>query len=162
MPREQTIRVYANPYAVLDQDGRPAGAVMFDPVDHHAYASDAAPRRYVGAELDTEKTVVLQKAAEGSAQGDIQDTVWKFSDEAVTVPLSHYYLGLVRAGELFAADEDTAEHAGVEYVPRAKALEASKRKALDTWKAERPRRAMPEWAVPRPDGSSTNPHDEVK
>ena len=152
MPREQTIRVFANPYCALDHEGRPSGAVMFDPVDHHAYASSDQPRRYVGAMHCPERTKVYQKAAEGSAQSDLQDTVWNFSEDAVTLPLSHYYLGHIRSGDLIAADAETAEHAGLaEFVDPKAALARAKVKALDLWKAERPHRALPEWAIPRPE-----------
>lgn len=162
MPREQTIRVYANPYAVLDHEGRPACVVMYDPVQHHAYASNEEPRRYVGASLCPEGTRIYQKAAEGSAQSDLQDTVWKFSDEAVSLPLSHYYLAHVRSGELIAADYETAEHAGIEFVEPRAALEAAKAKALEGWRIERPRRPLPDWATAPAKTTDETPSAEVK
>jgi hypothetical protein len=124
--------------------------VMFDPVDHHAYASDGEARRYVGASIDTDKTVVFQKAAADSAQSDMQETHWSFSADPVELPRTHYYLERIRAGELFAADDETAEHAGVTLTPIADCLAAAKANALDAWKAERPKRALPEWAQSAP------------
>ncbi len=175
MPRFSTIRVHANPYAALDHDGRPSGAVMFDPVDHHPYAQDTEARRYVGAAIDLEKTVVFQKAAKDSAQSDMQETHWAFSAEAVELPRTHYYLERIRAGELFAADAETAEHAGVKFVPLVDAVTAAKTAALALWTAERPSRALPEWAQSAPTkpdlrpalvalsaAESTHDQDEVK
>lgn len=146
MPRTPMIRVYPNPFSAIDHEGRPCGRVMLDPVDHHAYAADHEPRRYVGAAIDNEKTVVFQKSAKGSAQADLQETFWSFSEDVVELPRTHYYLERIRANELFAADEDTAEHAGIALVPYEKQLAAAKASALALLTAERPNRALPEWA----------------
>lgn len=167
MPRLPTIRVLANPYAHLDHEGRPAGVVMLDPVEHAPYASDGEPRRFVGAAIDTEKTEVYQRAAESSAQSDLQETHWTFSNEVQELPRTHYYLDAIRNGELFAGDEETADQVGIPFVEPAKALEAAKTKALALWQAERPKRALPDWAKRQADTKReikplSHANDEVK
>lgn len=146
--RQVTIRVYANPYAHLDHEGRPAGYVLFDPVDHHAYASDNELRRYVGASIDVEKTKILTRAPERSAQSDHQDTVWSFSSEPVVLPLTHYYLDRLRDGELLPADKATALHIGRSFVPYEEAIASAKKGALGKWFRERPDHFVPDWATP--------------
>ena len=167
MPRLPMIRVLANPYAHLDHEGRPAGVVMLDPVEHHAYGGDGEARRFVGAAIDLSKTEVYQRAAASSAQSDLQDTVFAFSGDVQDLPMTQYYLSAIRSGELLAADEATAEHAGIEFHEPYAALDTAKKTSLERWKAERPKRALPEWAssketkreAPRP---SFHPAPEVK
>ena len=162
MPRLLTLSVIANPFAALDHEGRPAGVVLLDPVEHHPYGehtTDAVtgqpryePRRYVGAEIDAEATQVVRRAgAQGlgsSAQFDLQDTVWKFSAEPQTVPQTHYYLDRLRDGELFAADPATARLAGKPFVEPKEALAGARAHALGLWFRARPHHDVPEWATP--------------
>lgn len=162
MPRILTLSVIANPYAHLDHEGRPCGAVLLDPVDHHAYGEatvDAVtgqpryePRRYVGAELDTHSTKIVRKAGPqglgASGQSDLQDTVWKFSDEPQTIPQTNYYLARIRDGELIPADAETAALAGRAFVEPKLALANAKTHALGLWFRARPHHDVPEWAHP--------------
>lgn len=162
MSQSRTLNVYANPYASLDHEGRPSGTVLLDPVEHHPYGEPTIdgvtgdhrwePRRYVGAELDTDKTKIIRRAtAHGlgqSAQSHLQDTVWKFSSEPQSLPLTNYYLARLRDGEIFPADAETAAVIGRRFVPYEEALQSAKTHALGLWFRARPHHHVPDWAVP--------------
>ena len=157
-----TLSVYCNPFASLDHEGRPSGVVLMDPVEHHSYGAATVdsvtgeprwePSRYVGATLDAEATTITKRAAaQGrglSGQADLQDTVWAFSSEPQTVPLTSYYLARIRDGELIPADAQSAAVAGRPFVPYETAIQSARTHALGLWFRARPHHDVPDWATP--------------
>ena len=166
---QQTLRVFANPYAALDHEQRPAGRVLIDPVEHMAphddYSNPAEPkheRRYVGAALDPELTKVLKRAPHGSAQADLQDTVWKHEEGDVELPDTPFYRLHLRQRSLFPADQATADLVGMPFVERDKAIAAAKQGALALHFRERPDGPIPEWATPEDLAPAYHLHDSRK
>src|SRR5688572_8192428 len=104
---KRTLNVLANPWIHLDHQGRPAGATPMD--------VGPGQKVFVGAELDTEQTQIVDRPGRGELRSHVQDTVWKFSDEPAVVPATPYYIRRLRSGELLAADKQSARIAGVEF-----------------------------------------------
>ncbi len=104
LPRKAapTLRAYPNPYKALDHEGRPASAVLCDPVDHVPYGSDAEMRRYVGATL-----VVEELKPAGRHTPAVHDRGWEFAFEPVVLPKTDYYRQRIFHGDLVAADVAT-------------------------------------------------------
>lgn len=117
----RTIRVWTNPFAHVDHNGRPAGACPTDP------AIDKGGR--IGATLTDRTRVVGPRGHEVV----VPDHEWTFSDEAIELPLTPYYCTRVRCGELFPADVKTARAAGVKFRPLAEAREAAREAAITEW-----------------------------
>lgn len=123
------VRVIANPYFTLDHKARPAGIFPYEPNSLGAHLG------YVGASVDTTATTILREdsSKESEVTGDLrgarQDTVYKFSSEAITVPSKPHYLEGLRCGALLPADKDSADIAGLTFVPPADALKAAKEAA---------------------------------
>lgn len=96
----KTLKVFANPYGHLDHEGRLAGRVQFDPT--HAGGSF----QFIGARFHAEHTKILEVFPDGDARGShIQDTVYEFGSEVVTIPESTYHQDAIRNGEIFAAED---------------------------------------------------------
>jgi hypothetical protein len=127
-PPRPTLRVVSNPYAAIDEHGRPAGAVILDPSPtekggHHPYHDDPThrdpakrwkERRFVGAtrvvrRLGSKAPRVMKfRRRDGSVYTHTyavpHDRAWSFATEAVEVPNSSYYQTMIRDSALFAAD----------------------------------------------------------
>lgn len=148
------LRVYANPHSHLDHKGRPAGAVMLDPVQHAPYADSNSnhpteptwePRQYVGARIDEKRTKITKVHV--SHLNDVeQETVFAFSEEVVVLPDTQYYRERLRDGDLLCADEATARECGLPFVPISEARAKSKAAALAMRKAHHPHAPTPKWA----------------
>ncbi len=126
------LRVFPNPWAVIDHNGLPCGTVPFDPVH------GGGARRWVGARIESatpenKPRVLMQKPVKkGGApvrlmsEDEIIHPRWSFElTEPTLLPLHLYYLGAIRTGELLAADAATAELAGVKFIERDAALLAA-------------------------------------
>lgn len=157
------LTVRANPFAAFDHNGNLAGAVACDAVDHVPYADPKSgireknrswePRRFVGATIDNEKTIVRPqdvKNADALPNGD-QDTIWKFSDAEVDLPVTPYYKMCIRTGGLIAANLETALECGITeegYLEPRAALEEAKQALIAEWNTHYPDAETPEWARP--------------
>lgn len=127
------LKVMVNPYAAVDEHGRPCGAVLLDPTDiekggHRNYARDNPkdgkwePREFVGASrkarrLSTKppRTIRLKdrKGRQHIHTFRVRhDYTWEFSKVAVEVPNTQWYQRLLKTGELLAADVTTWTLAG--------------------------------------------------
>lgn len=133
------LQVICNPFAHLDHEGLPAGALPFEP-SHHGGA-----RRWVGATIDTAKTRIIQPAAGSSAAAVLrgrkinyapppaQRTVFAHDLSPQTVPDSAYYRQAIRCGDLIAADTATASAVGVEFIGADKGLSAARAAAIESF-----------------------------
>ncbi len=115
MPRapKATLKVYANPYAALDHESRPAGAVLLDPVDHHPYAEDGEMRKFVGATMIFEEIEKPSRYSSGKYEHGFD-----FGDAptVVELPNTEYYRQHIGTGDLVAADAATWKLAGFDPV----------------------------------------------
>ena len=114
----------------IDPVGRAIGVVTEE------VFSRSAPTvtRFVGARLDKPNTFVTQKLQKGDdLRSQPQQTVYSFMGESanetepselvnslikkepISITTSPYYIDRIRSGELIAADEETARHAGVRF-----------------------------------------------
>lgn len=130
-------KVYPNPFIHLDHDGYPAGACHCDQVHHVGMTT----RRFVGATLDSEQTMLLEKLSKEELQyrNARQQTRFKFTfDEPTTLPVTDYYRDRLRDGEIFAADQETWKlmEASGPFVSPRDALAKSKEAAISRWRAE--------------------------
>lgn len=120
--------VFANPWVALDHKGRACGACACDPVHH------TPDRRFVGAEVDMERTKLLRNPRPGDVLRSVpQDTVWKFDTGPVKLPITGYYKDKIRKGDLIAADAETAALAGIAFVDPTKTLAAAKASAIQAF-----------------------------
>ena len=140
----KTLRVFADPYAALDHEGRPAHACPTDP------AHTGPERRWVGAKLHADTALkkldaATHEAVRAGLHEHPQDTMFEFSDEAEELPRTPYYLARLKHGELIAADAETARAAGVRFEDPELVLARSRLKAIRHWKAEKG--ALPPFAT---------------
>lgn len=132
--KPRTLSVYANPYSHVDEQGRPQGALPWDPQGHNP------GRGWVGAHLEAVQTkaatsVVIKGVAYETEAAEHARTL-VFDHEPTTLPETPYYLAALRRGELFAADEATAKMAGLKFVDPETALAAAKADAITRWKQQ--------------------------
>lgn len=152
------LTVRANPYAAFDHNGNLAGVVPCDAVDHVAYSDPKSnirnkdrsweTRRYVGATVDQEKTIVREGRGDALPNGD-QDTFWKFVDGDIELPNTPYYRSMIRTGCLVASNLETAKESGIEekqYLAPELALEAAKVALAASWVTHYPEAQLPAWA----------------
>ena len=131
MPEQATtLKVLCNPYVGIDAKGRPAGALLLDPVEHRPYhdAPDHADptkrwenREFLGAKR---VSVVLAKGRTVTIRGKLgnppvvkvypskMDHSFDFSKDVVEVPNTKYYQRALQVGDLFAADVESWVAAG--------------------------------------------------
>jgi hypothetical protein len=127
----KTLLLVANPWAAIDEQGRPCGACPRDP------AEDNGALGYVGARV----TARLLKAGSSKRVGtkDVpleypeHDRTWVFNPDPVRVPNTGFYRD--RAGklpyELFPGDAQTAAYLGYrDFTSAAKLIEAEKQKRI--------------------------------
>jgi hypothetical protein len=131
MPDITHLRVYPNPWFMLDHNGLPCGTVPFDPVH------GGGARRWVGASIasavpENKPRVLMTKRQKGGvtatlmSEEEIVHPRWAFElTEPTLLPVLPCYLGAIRNGELIAADADTAALAGTKFVARDAALLAA-------------------------------------
>ena len=108
----KTLMLVANPWAAIDDEGRPCGACRRDPVE------DNPKLGYIGAVLKVEVvspgSVRKIGKHEQVTEAPGQIRTWEFSADPVRVPNTAYYRD--RAGrapfELFPGDETTARYLG--------------------------------------------------
>jgi hypothetical protein len=130
-----TLRVVPNPFFVLDDKGRPAGAVMLDVHEH------ANRRGLVGA---TQRSTA-RKGADGLEQlggvvanywAPLSDCEWDFDLRTVVeLPRTSYYVSELLGGRLLPADEQTANAVGVPWRPHAESWRASWEASAAEYKA---------------------------
>lgn len=129
---QQSLRVLPNPYAFIHPEHGPQGAC---PVDN---GGRWGVRRWVGAELDSELTVITEdrESLKGADYRDNrQVTVFKFSLEPVTVPATAYYRDRLRDGDLVPADKEQADKIGQAHC-KFLSLEEAKRAGIAAFEAE--------------------------
>ena len=136
----------ACPYVALDHLGRPQAVVP----------AFGVTERWIGASRDNERS-----AAE-------RVHVFSVSEEPVRLLVNSpaelgYYRRFFQDGALIAGDEDTAQRAGVEFVPPAQALALAKARAaqaylLDVGRAPPFAEVSPPFAHPA-DADAPNPDD---
>jgi hypothetical protein len=135
------LRVVPNPFAApLDHEGRPCGAVQYDP-EHSRFV------RYIGA---TRADEVLEKRPANDLRGHRVDVRWVFDLAPVDIEDTNYHRGMIASGELFAADESTAKRGGLKVLaPFADALRVARSKAIDAWTKDHDGDAPPvaEWRI---------------
>lgn len=109
------LSVCANPYSEVDHLGRPCGVIPYQP--ERGPRGNVCRMGYVGAEIDAGETLVEGRESVASALPlrQTQFTVYRFRDEAETVPDHPVYREAVRTGHLVAADEATAKLCGVAF-----------------------------------------------
>lgn len=132
--KKQTIKVYPNKWLSLDAQGNPCAVVPIDFFEH------GPGRRWVGAKLSANMTApaVLQRV--GKLTQEVTpaqfDQIWTFTDDAVEIPLTKYYVQRLRTGELIVADAESALAAGVAYSDPQKRLEEAKAAAVKAYDAQ--------------------------
>lgn len=105
MPKIRTLAVYPNPYLQIDQEGRPAGAVQVEPDLVRGNSS----LRFVGAIL---KAVEIRAAEPKFGIEADHDHYFEFAPEQALVANTGYYQGLIKSGQLIAADRESWKAAG--------------------------------------------------
>ncbi len=112
----KTLSLVANPWAAIDELGRPSGACPPDPTE------DTGRRGFIGA-TQTAKLVRAGHSRRVAGRSVVQESerherTWEFDPNPVTLPNTGYYRD--RAGkrpyELIAGDKRTAAALGVEFV----------------------------------------------
>lgn len=142
---QKTIRVHANPWLCLDEDGSPSCAV----------AIADAPTRHIGAQL-----VIRQRGGEFHQGFSVNGVAltgdklgFEFSDGPVELKIAmvgdqlRYYRNAVAEGALVCADKDTADLLGAKFEDPAKKIAESKAQAAV--KFEGMFGKAPEWAEPK-------------
>lgn len=116
MPKPKDLRVVANPYRLLDEDGDPCCA---------AHRGDIK-NRLICARLDLDR--LPKKDADGwHGEGPLK---YLFDEDAVeTLPSTPMHRRLVSDGAVLPADEATAKACGVKFQPVAEARAATKARA---------------------------------
>jgi len=129
------IRVFPNPYTYIDHLGRPAGRLPFDGFEHTQSAG------FVGAVISNvvkvQPAMVMRVAGVdmevNPAQHDIRIT---YSADPVEIPKTHYYLDAIRRKDLIAADQETAQLAGIKFEDPKKVLSSCRSEAIKRFDAE--------------------------
>lgn len=131
--------VIANPFAALDHEGVPAGALPFDP--EHGNGA----RRWVGASIDMERTKKIEsKPHDVLRRGNKilfeptarHRTFYKFDLRPQVVLDTVHYRRALEHGDIFPADVETARKVGFKaFVPPAEALAKAREKAIDEWRS---------------------------
>jgi len=120
----KTLSVYSNPWAATDHEGRPSGAFP------HDVSLPGMAGRYVSATMQAIETQPQVTRTIGTMTEILNhaqhDRTWDFSDQAVTVPNSPYYMRAIKDGTLFPANEQTAQQAGLKLLSRAGYLKAAR------------------------------------
>lgn len=133
----KTLMLVANPWAAIDEQGRPCGACPRDP------AEDNGKLGYVGARVEAKVIKPGSSRRIGGKNVPVEfpehDRTWVFNPEPVCVPNTGFYRD--RAGklpyELFPGDARTAAYLGYrEYVPAAKLIEAERLKRIAEFDAQ--------------------------
>lgn len=129
------LKVHPNPWVYIDHEGRPAGRLPFDVFEHSP--SPGA----VGATITDVK--LLQSAMTmrvaglnlevNPAQYDHRIT---YSKESVEIPNTAYYRDAIKRADLVAADEATAQVAGIKFEEPSKVLSKLKDAAVSRFNAE--------------------------
>lgn len=140
-PTKPIINVYPNPWCARDAADRPCGAVPFDVVDHVDLNGFVGARRRATItrteQVKTFRGRVTGKPLEVVTIPGRQDTTIEFLGIAadkltpelllkqppVAIPLTATYRKRMLHGELLAADQDAARHAGLPFVEPAILLE---------------------------------------
>ena len=130
MPK-RVLRVYANPYTFIDQEGRPAGVYSHDP-------AHLPGQMHVGiARLQT--TVTEKRDPSKDTRPSLMDLVHHYDGEVQEIPYTpgdpgfkHYRDGL-KNGDLIAADETTARAAGLKFEEPGEVLGRARIKAVREW-----------------------------
>lgn len=132
--KPRTLSVFANLYSHVDEQGRPQGALPWDPHGHNP------DRGWVGARLEAVQIKPARTVKVGNAVLTLEEAEYErtlvFDHEPTTLPETPYYLAALRRGELVAADEATAKMAGLKFVDPEKALADAKIAAITLWKQQ--------------------------
>lgn len=131
MAKPRTLLVWPNPFHALDHEGRPHAILPFEAEGDGVSTFD--DRRFVGATLTAEIVGPLPTAHPDETAVVTQRTTFVFGDEPTTVRNTAYYTGSLRRGELLAADEASANEAGLPFVEPGKALESAREGAKASW-----------------------------
>lgn len=120
----KTLAVWSNPYCAIDHEGRPCGAFA------HDVSIPGMAGVYVGATMRATETQPEVTRNIGNTREvlnhAVHDRTWEFSADATEVAnVGHYKRG-VKDGDLFAADQKTANECGVKFAPLADCLRAAK------------------------------------
>jgi hypothetical protein len=110
--------------------------LSFEPVGDGVNTFDS--RRFVGASLQSR---ILEKAIVGTAQQTMQRTWFEYLDEPVEVFDTPYYKHAIARGEIFAANAETAQRAGISkatFVEPGELLERAKAEAIDAYERNPP------------------------
>lgn len=128
------LRVYGNPYLMVDHEGRLCGACPT-----HSIEGGHTPlrREFVGSKLNADKTKITSKGDPTSLTFHEQDTHWAHSPEVVEVPATpdHYYFQRLVHGDLIPADKKTAEYAGLRFEEPADVFARLRKAAVAKWVA---------------------------
>jgi hypothetical protein len=120
--------VYPAPFAALDAEGMPAGAVRFDPP-----TGRAGEVHFIGC-ARTHKVVERRRRADG--RQSLYTTAFQFEIAPHPIPHTDYHVQRIRHGELIAADESTAKRAEVPWVPPGIAFERARFAAITRWEQQ--------------------------
>lgn len=136
MPKK-TLSVYADPFAALDHEGRPAHACPTDP------SHTGTERRWVGACLSAETALhdisrdeKLSFVVAAKLHEHPQTTVFDHDEKAIELPATQYYRARLRDRSLIPADAKTAREVGIEFSDPKARIEASRAKAIVDWYAQ--------------------------
>lgn len=116
--------VWANPWHAIDHLGRPCGAATMR-------ADKAGAPRHIGARRVL-TPVLGENGRPQKAYDGIRDTVnavsWEFSADPVALPITSdgYHRKLIAQGAVLPADQDTANAAGVPFLPYDQAMTLAK------------------------------------
>jgi hypothetical protein len=126
-----TLLVLPNPYAALDKNGMPAGAVRYDPE-----VGRPGVVHYIGVEV-TKKPIDTPENKAREQREQRRETTFVWAQRPLQIPGTAFHVDLVRTGQILAADQPTARACKIWFVPPAKALEQARQAATARWEAER-------------------------
>jgi hypothetical protein len=139
----KTISVLPNKFAFIHPVLGAQGACMQDPHEH-ARGATGPMIRYVGAKLSHARTRITERRDRKGAFGVPEDhrenkqvTVFEFTEDPVTLPMTNYYIDRLRDGSLVPADDATMEIAGGPTRVRFASLKDAEAAARTKWDAGR-------------------------
>lgn len=118
----KTLRVFPNPWTLIHAERGAEGRCHVDTAGRGGIV------RFIGAEIDTDRTRVTEARPDGDPRYSRQETFLKFpalndalngpakgAEKGIEVAKTGYYLGCLRNGELIPADDATAAAANCKF-----------------------------------------------
>jgi hypothetical protein len=131
MKQPAYLRVLPNPFAALDANGMPSGAVRYDPE-----VGRPGVVHYIGVEVER-KPIDDKANLQRAPREQHREVTYVWAQRPVEIPATAFHVDLVRTGQILAADQPTARACKIWFVDPAKALEQARAQAIEKWRAER-------------------------